>query len=119
MRRYLLIMTMAWATLTAGRADAHARLDRAEPKVGSAIASSPAEVRIWFTDDPDLSGTSIEVFDASGNQFDKKDLHVDPKDKSVAAVSLPQLSAGKYKVVWHAQCPQGHKTKGSFSFKVK
>jgi methionine-rich copper-binding protein CopC len=111
---------MVLAMLMAGPALAHARLDRSEPKVGSSVDGSPAEVKIWFTDDVDLSGTTVEVLDASGNQVDKKDLHVDPKDNSIVAVSLPpHLPPGKYKVVWHALCPQHHKTKGDFSFEVK
>jgi methionine-rich copper-binding protein CopC len=98
---------------------AHARLDRADPKVGSTVSDSPTQVEIWFTDDLDMSGTTIEVLDASGTRVDKKDAHVDPKDNSAAAVSIPHLAAGKYKVVWHALCPQGHKTKGEFTFEVK
>lgn len=119
MKRYLLIAAIAYALLNAGHAVAHARLDRADPKVGSAVDASPAEVKIWFTDDLDLSGTSIEVLDTAGKRVDKKDLHVDPNDKSVAAVSLPHLPPGKYKVVWHALCPEGHKTRGDFTFEVK
>jgi len=119
MRRYPVIAAIAWVTVTAGSVLAHASLDHAEPKVGSAV-ESPAEVKIWFTDDADLRGTTIEVLDASGKQVDKKDLHGDPKAKSIVVVSLlPKLPAGKYKVIWHARCPQGHKTKGEFSFEVK
>jgi methionine-rich copper-binding protein CopC len=103
----------------AGRASAHARVDHADPKVGSAVSAVPTEVKIWFTDSLDMSGTTIEVLDSAGNQVDKKDIHLDPKDKSAAAVSLPTLAAGKYKVVWHARCPQGHDTKGEFTFELK
>ena len=118
-RRIAAIVVLAML-LIANRASAHARLDRAEPAVGSTVDASPVEVRIWFTDDAVLSGTDVDVLDASGNQIDKKDLHADPKDKSIVAVSLPaNLPAGKYKVVWHALCPQGHTTKGEFSFEVK
>jgi methionine-rich copper-binding protein CopC len=110
---------LALALALAPRAVAHARLDRAAPRVGSTVSDAPAQVEIWFTDELDMSSTSIEVLDASGAQVDKKDTHVDPRDKSAAAVSLPQLPPGEYKVVWHARCPQGHNTKGDFTFKVK
>jgi methionine-rich copper-binding protein CopC len=119
--RFLLIALALCALLliAAPRALAHCRLDHADPKVGSALSASPAEAKIWFTDELDMSETSIEVFDASGGQVDKKDTHRDADEKSAAAVSLPTLSAGKYKVVWRALCPQGHKTKGEFTFEVK
>jgi methionine-rich copper-binding protein CopC len=120
-RRHLPIASIlvAAAFIVAGPASAHARLDHADPKVGSAISAAPTEVKLWFTDDLDMSGTSIEVLDASGTQMDKKDTHVDPKNKSAAAVSVPHLDAGKYKVVWRALCPQAHKTNGEFTFEVK
>jgi methionine-rich copper-binding protein CopC len=119
-RRVVLIAATVWALLIAApRALAHCRLDHADPKVGSALSASPAEARIWFTDDLDMSETRIEVFDAAGSQVDKKDTHGDAKEKCAAAVSLPTLPAGKYKVVWRALCPQGHKTNGEFTFEVK
>ena len=119
MRRSIVTSIVIGLSLWCGEARAHARLDHAEPKVGSTVTASPTEVKIWFTDDVELTDTSIEVFDASGSRVDKNDLHVDEKDKSLASVSMPQLGSGKYKVVWHAKCHDQHKTHGEFTFVVK
>lgn len=98
---------------------AHAFLDHADPKVGSAVSSPPAEIKLWFTQDIELAFSSIEVQDAQGKEVDKKDSHPDPKDKSVMAVSLPELPAGTYTVIWHVVSVDTHKTQGHFQFTVK
>lgn len=98
---------------------AHAFLDHADPKVGSSVTSSPAEIKLWFTQNIEPAFSSIEVQDAQGKEVDKKDSHPDPKNKSVMAVSLPELPAGNYTVVWHVVSVDTHKTQGHFQFTVK
>ena len=107
------------ASLLPVMATAHVSFDHAEPKVGAKVAQSPTEITIWFSDDVEPSCCAIEVRDGSGKQVDKKDVHVDPKNKCAVIVSVPSLAAGSYKVVWRAACVDKHKVKGSFKFEVK
>jgi methionine-rich copper-binding protein CopC len=102
----------------ASAAWAHANLDKAEPKVGGKVTTSPKEVKIWFTDDTEVAKSTIAVFDAKGKQVDKKDTHADGKNTSVLIVSVPTLATGTYKVEWHAVCPSAHKTEGTFEFTI-
>ena len=81
------------------RLEAHAFLKDADPGVGSTIQTSPGEVRIRFTENIEPAVSSIQVFDASGNEVDKRDLHLDRSDHALLHVSLPLLGAGTYKVV--------------------
>ncbi len=78
-------------------AEAHAYLDHAEPKVGSTVKASPSVVKIWFTMEVQGPLTTIEVFDATGREVDKKDAKLDPNNKALMAVSVPKLAAGTYK----------------------
>ncbi len=103
---------------SAPSAFAHAFLDHAEPKVGSSVAAAPTEIKVYFDDDIKPAQSDIQVFDSKGNQIDKKDSHGDPNDTRLLTVSLPSLSPGTYKVVWHAVCPDSHKTTSSFEFTV-
>jgi methionine-rich copper-binding protein CopC len=113
------LLVIAVVAALATPALAHVRLDHAEPKVGSTVKTAPAEVKIWFTDDVDLTGTTIEVTAASGARVDKNDVRLAPKGKSIAIVPLAkELPPGKYKVSWNALCTDGHKTKGDFKFEV-
>ena len=102
-----------------GTAWAHAFLDHAEPQVGSTVTSSPTEVKIWYTQELEPAFSSIEVKNAKGDEVDKKDVHVDAKDKSLLEVSLPQLPSGTYTVAWHVVSVDTHRTQGHFEFTIK
>ena len=100
-------------------ASAHAFLDHAEPRVGSTTGNAPSEVRIWFTQRLEPAFSKIQVFDAQGREIDKRDTHVDPKEKNLLLVSLPALAAGTYKVSWHVVSVDTHRTQGDFKFTVE
>ena len=100
------------------RLEAHAFLKDADPGVGSTIQTSPGEVRIRFTENIEPAVSSIQVFDASGKEVDKRDLHLDRSDHALLHVSLPQLGAGTYKVVWRVVSVDTHMTNGDFTFRV-
>jgi hypothetical protein len=100
------------------RLEAHAFLERAEPSVGSTVQTLPSEVRIRFTENIEPAFSSIQVFDASGKEVDKRDVHLDRSDHAMLHVSLPQLGAGTYKVVWRVVSVDTHVTNGNFTFRV-
>jgi len=100
------------------RLEAHAFLQRAEPAVGSTVQTSPSEVRILFTENIEPALSTIQVFDASGKQVDKHDVHLDRSNHALLHVSLSPLEAGTYKVVWRVVSIDSHVTKGSFTFRV-
>ncbi len=117
MQRWSLVCALFWALPS--QAWAHAFLDHAEPKVGSTVTNSPAEVKIWFTQEVEPAFSSVQVQDAQGLEVDKKDVHVDARDKMLLEVSLPQLSAGTYTVLWHVVSVDTHRTQGHFEFTIR
>ena len=116
MKRIVIFFLILMAA--SARLNAHAFLKDAHPGVGSTIQTSPSEVRIRFTENIEPAVSSIQVFDASGKQVDKRDLHLDRSDHALLHVSLPQLSAGIYKVVWRVVSVDTHVTNGNFTFRV-
>jgi len=100
------------------RLEAHAFLKDADPGVGSTIQTSPGEIRIRFTENIEPAVSSIQVFDASGKEVDKRDLYLDRSDHALLKVSLPSLGAGTYKVVWRVVSVDTHVTNGSFTFRI-
>jgi copper resistance protein C len=98
---------------------AHAFLDHSDPPVGGTVTNSPGEVKIWFTQEVEPAFSSIEVKDAQGKEVDQKDLRVAAKDKSLLEISLPQLPAGTYTVIWHVVSVDTHRTQGRFEFTIK
>jgi copper resistance protein C len=117
MKRTIVIFFLIILAGTAGL-EAHAFLKRAEPGVGSTVQTSPNEVRIWFTENIEPAFSSIQVFNASGKEVDRRDVHLDRSDHALLHVSLPQLGAGTYKVVWRVVSVDTHATNGGFTFRV-
>ena len=104
--------------LPAARVSAHAFLERCDPAVGGKIHSVPAAVRIWFTEAIEPAFSSIQVFDATGKQVDKKDTHSDRSNRSLLQISLPHLGPGTYKVLWRVVSVDTHRTNGDFTFQI-
>jgi copper resistance protein C len=117
MKRVTLSLSLI-VLLGLARLEAHAFLKRAEPAVGSTVQTSPAEVRIWFTENAEPAFSTVQVFNASEKQVDKRDVHLDPSDHALLHVSLPRLGAGIYKVVWRVVSVDTHVTNGSFTFRI-
>jgi methionine-rich copper-binding protein CopC len=114
--------TIAIATLLlafgAVAAQAHAFLDRADPRVGSAVPAAPREVSLWFTQNLEPAFSTVAVQDSSGARVDQGKPHVDRGNPSVLHVGLKPLRPGTYKVFWRVLSVDTHTTEGSFSFHV-
>jgi len=104
--------------LPSARVSAHAFLEHSAPPVGGKVHSAPAAVRIWFTEAIEPAFSSVQVFDATGKQVDKKDTHLDRSNRSLLQVSLPRLGPGTYKVVWRVVSVDTHRTNGDFTFQI-
>jgi methionine-rich copper-binding protein CopC len=115
MRIRILLMTAFLVALGTVAAQAHAMLDHASPAVGSAVANAPREVSLTFTQNLEASFSSVEVTDGNGARVDQGKPQV---SGSTMRVGLKSLSAGTYRVRWHALSVDTHKTEGSFTFTV-
>ena len=97
----------------------HAFPDHSDPKVGSTVTASPAQVRIWFDSDLEPAFSTIVVHNANNEMVDKKDGRVDPSSPTLLQVSLPKLPPGIYRVMWNVVARDGHRTIGDFTFTIK
>ena len=123
MRRTIATGAALVGTLLAGilaplaGAAAHASLDHADPRVGSTVKGSPAEVRVWFSEAVEPASI-LRVVDQGGASADQGNTALDPGDHTLVKVSLRPLSPGTYKVLWRATTADGATTVGSFGFTV-
>jgi len=101
--------------LGTAHADAHAFLDHAEPRVGSAVTSAPREVTLWFSQNLEAAFSTVEVRDAGGARVDQGKPQI---SAGVMRIGLKPLPPGTYKVHWHILSVDTHRTEGSFSFRV-
>ncbi|HYL81786.1 MAG TPA: copper resistance CopC family protein [Candidatus Acidoferrum sp.] len=114
------IIGLTLAVLLVGpvRAGAHAFLERADPRVGSTVRTSPSVVRLWFTERLEPAFSSVRIVNEAGKQVDKGDSQVDSSNTALLRVSVPALAPGIYKVIWRVLSVDSHVTEGDFTFRV-
>jgi len=96
-------------------ADAHAMLDRAEPRVGNTVASPPREVTLWFTQKLETAFSTVSVTDPNGQRVDAGKPRISGNQMSVA---LKAAGKGVYRVTWRVLSVDSHTTEGNFTFTV-
>jgi len=101
--------------LATAESNAHALLDRAEPRVGNTMAAAPREVTLWFTEKLEPAFSSITVTNAAGQRVDTGKVRVSGSQMSV---SLRAGGSGTYRVNWQVLSVDAHRTNGNFTFQV-
>jgi methionine-rich copper-binding protein CopC len=96
----------------------HNRLVRAEPGVDSNVKQSPAEIRLWFKEPPELAVSSIKLADAAGKAYATGSVKATDDKTSIAAGVTTALPPGRYTVTWKTAGVDGHVIRGSFEFTV-
>jgi len=96
----------------------HAFPDHSDPRVGSEVTSSPAQVKIWFDGGIEPLFSTLQVFDSNHKEIDKGDSQVDPNNNTILEVSLPLLPPGTYTVSWSVIALDTHHTEGTFKFTI-
>ena len=109
------LAVLLWGAAGAG---AHAFLDRADPRVGSTVRTSPAQVRVWFTESLEPAFSSVQVVNEAGQRVDTGDSQVDPSNLALLRIFLPSLPPGTYKVIWRVLSVDSHVTQGDFTFRL-
>ncbi|MBU9517630.1 copper homeostasis periplasmic binding protein CopC [Burkholderia multivorans] len=105
--------------LVPAAAFAHGKLESAAPASGSTVDVAPDVLRLTFNEDLEPTFSSIKVADASGAAITKEKAKVDGANPRVMTVAVPKLASGTYTVQWAVMTADAHKTKGTYTFKVK
>jgi copper transport protein len=121
MRRLLLAALGALLLVLASApgASAHAELQSTEPAGGTAVATSPKQILLKFSESVEVGAGSIKVFDAKGARVDQGRIATHaPGDRSSAVMALPRLDDGSYVVTWRVVSADSHPVHGAFTFRV-
>ena len=100
-------------------AQAHAKIDTAQPPANSALAAAPAEIRLHFNETLEPAFSKIELVDAQQAAVPVPKIALDPADAKTMFALIPALAPGQYEVRWTAMTHDGHKVKGKYAFSVK
>jgi hypothetical protein len=108
---------LAWGAATA--ADVlHFGLSRSVPAADTTV-TSPAEVRLWFTEAAKEGSVGIRVVNAAGDAVETAAPARDEADGRIYAVAISRpLAAGRYTVAWRGIGDDGHVVTGDFGFTV-
>jgi copper transport protein len=117
MNRTLRILAIAAALLIPARAWAHAHLKRSDPAAGARLAIAPQVIRLWFSEQPELSMTFASLKDSAGTTFS---LTAGEREISgqmgIAFHVSGTLPAGRYTLSWRTAASDGHPSNGKFTF---
>ncbi len=109
----------AIAAAVPAAAFAHGKLESAAPATGSTVDTAPDTLRLTFNEDLEPAFSSVKVSEASGNAVAHEKAKVDASNPRVMTVAIPKLAPGAYTVQWVAMTADAHRTKGTYTFRVK
>ncbi|MDR6915783.1 methionine-rich copper-binding protein CopC [Pseudomonas sp. 3296] len=117
LKKALVTTALLGSLLAASSAWAHAHLKGQTPAADSTV-SAPAELRLEFSEGVEATFTKVTLT-KDGAAVPVKSLATEGSDKKTLVVTpAAPLTAGTYKVEWHAVSVDTHKSEGAYSFKV-
>jgi copper transport protein len=100
-------------------ARAHAHLLRSTPSAGARV-SAPTEIRLWFTEAPELSLSSLRLTDSAGVPIPVSAAAEDSSGVMAVRFAIGgTLAPGLYRVRWTTAAMDGHPSSGQFTFRVE
>jgi putative copper export protein/methionine-rich copper-binding protein CopC len=99
---------------------AHAGARLSDPLEGATLGDTPSLVRIYFSERPEPSLSSIRVSDTDGRAYQIGNPELVADDPLSLSVRVQPLPTGVYIVTWrNLSAVDGHATDGSYAFGVR
>ncbi len=99
---------------------AHAGARLSDPLEGSTLGDTPSLVRIYFSEQPEPTLSSIRVLDTDGRAYQIGNPELVADDPLSLSVRVQPLPTGVYIVTWrNLSAVDGHATDGSYAFGVR
>lgn len=117
-----LALLAGWFT-TPGPASAaairHLQLVRTAPAADAQLQSSPREIRLVFSEAPQLASSSIRLTRGEETLVPSTEAAADSTDaKQLVIRPTRALTSGSYMVHWRVMSSDGHTVRGTYGFKV-
>ena len=119
MKKVLQAALLIALLLTPSRVWAHAHLKRSDPAAGSVVTNALLVIRLWFTERPELSMTSVSLRDSDGKEIALMLPEAGrPGDNEIHFRLSGPLPPGRYVFTWRTAASDGHPSRGSIGFTV-
>jgi len=97
----------------------HLRLVATSPAADSTVIGSPAEIRLSFSEPPQMRGTTVRLTRGAEELVESTAAAADPEDaKELFIRPVSPLAPGTYTVHWRVIAEDGHTQRGTFEFRV-
>ncbi len=115
-----------WSLALAGELDPdtdtpslHLELRSTVPAADTTVSEGPTEVRLIFSEPPQMHGTRVRVTDSREELIPSSDVTADEEDpKEVFVEFEDRLPPDEYTVFWRTIAQDGHAQNGTFQFRV-
>ncbi|MEZ3498901.1 copper homeostasis periplasmic binding protein CopC [Pantoea sp. KPR_PJ] len=99
---------------------AHAHLKSSQPAENAEVDASPQTLSLSFTEEVEPAFSGVTLLDSQQQKvaIGKAQLDAGQHSRLILPLNAP-LAAGDYQVNWHVLSVDGHKTQGSYRFRVK
>jgi methionine-rich copper-binding protein CopC len=112
-----LIGIAALALLTTAFA-MHLRLVKSAPQAGEVVSTLPSEIRLWFSQKPEVSLTTVQLLREDSTAVALGKLVRTEDTLSVKVPLTGALLPGTYIVSWRSVSKDGHAVRGSYRFNM-
>ena len=96
----------------------HNHLVKATPAAGDTLGASPAEIRLWFNERPEIPFTSVTLLRADSTKIVTIKVTATSDSMAVAAPLPAPLPPGNYLVSWRTASRDGHAIRGTYGFSI-
>lgn len=118
----LVLTAPLWALTALERPtdDRHLTLRATVPEADSTVTEPPPEVRLIFSEAPQMQGTSVRLVDEGQELVPTTPATADEEDPREVFIRPDELLLdGTYTVMWRTIARDGHAQNGSFEFSVQ
>ena len=96
----------------------HLRLVKSAPRDGELVTSIPTEIRLWFSQKPEVGLTTVKLFREDSTVVELGKVARTEDSLSVKVPVENALVAGTYLVTWRTVSKDGHAVRGSYHFNM-
>lgn len=97
----------------------HLHLVKASPNDGEIVTRPTSEIRLWFSQKPEVSVTTITLLRADSTAVPLGKVTTTDDSLSVKATLSAPLPEGSYLVRWRALSRDGHSVRGTYAFQQR
>ena len=96
----------------------HNHLVKSLPAAGDRLVASPADIRLWFNERPEIPFTSVTILRSDSTKIVTIKATATADSMAVVAPLSAPLLPGSYLITWRTASRDGHAIRGTYGFSI-